>query len=172
MQDAVNSLKQAPGQALDYLKANPTIAAMLLAGGGAGLAGGYLTSQQPEDEAESNSSRRMRIIRNALLSAGAGAGAVGLGAIGYKRLSEAVPAGTMSPAEEKLKNPLVRAVGSGVNGLLFAPKGVEASKYIARTLGKKPNLLAGGGIGLATGAATGFFAPEIIQGLKEVLIGE
>ena len=54
---------------------------MLLAGGGAGLAGGYLTSQQPEDEAESNSSRRMRIIRNALLSAGAGAGAVGLGAL-------------------------------------------------------------------------------------------
>lgn len=116
-------ISDAAGKAKDYLGANPTLAAMLLAGGGSGLLGGYLTSRQPEEEGESKASRRMRILRNALIAAGAGAGAVGLGAAGLNRLSEAVPVGTQNPIEEKLTSPLVRGLGGVGAGLLGMAKG-------------------------------------------------
>lgn len=109
-------ITDAAGKAKDYLGANPTVAAMLLAGGGAGLLGGYLTSRQREEEGESKASRRMRILRNALLAAGAGAGAVGLGAQGFKTLAEAVPVGSKNPVEEKLTSPFMRALGAGGAG--------------------------------------------------------
>lgn len=111
------------GEAGDYLKANPTIAAMLAAGGGAGLLGGYLTSREPEDEDESKTSRRLRILRNALLSAGAGAGAVGLGAYGLDRLTNAIPAGAPNPVQEKFQSPFFRGVGSLAGGILGARAG-------------------------------------------------
>lgn len=112
----LDTLKGKASQAGDYLQANPTIAAMLLAGGGAGLLGGYLTSRQPEEEGESKTSRRLRILRNALLAGGAGAGAVGLGAEGFKRLSQAVPEGSKNPVEEKLTSPAFRALGAAGAG--------------------------------------------------------
>lgn len=114
-------LKDKASQAGDYLQANPTIAAMLLAGGGAGLLSGYLTSQQPEEESESKMQRRGRILRNALLAAAAGAGTVGLGAAGYKRLAEATPAGSVNPVQEKLTSPVARALGGiGLGGIGLA----------------------------------------------------
>jgi hypothetical protein len=108
-------LKDKASQAGDYLQANPTLAAMLLAGGGSGLLGGYLTSQQPEEEGESKASRRGRILRNALLAGAAGAGTVGLGTAGLKRLSEAAPAGSENPVQEKLTSLPARGLG-GIGG--------------------------------------------------------
>jgi hypothetical protein len=108
-------LKDKASQAGDYLQANPSLAAMLLAGGGSGLLGGYLTSQQPEEEGESKASRRGRILRNALLAGTAGAGAIGLGTAGLKRLSEAAPAGSENPIQEKLTSPTARGIG-GIGG--------------------------------------------------------
>ena len=99
------------GEAGDYLKANPTLAAMLAAGGGAGLLGGYLTAREPEDEQESKTSRRLRILRNALLAAGAGAGTVGLGSYGLDKLMTAVPEGAPNPVQEKLESPAFRGLG-------------------------------------------------------------
>jgi hypothetical protein len=113
-------LKDKSSQAGDYLQANPTIAAMLLAGGGSGLLGGYLTSQQEEEEGESKGSRRGRILRNALLAAAAGAGTVGLGTEGFKRLAEATPADSVNPVQEKLTSPVARGAGGvGLGALAF-----------------------------------------------------
>lgn len=114
----LDTLKSKASEAGDFLQANPTIAAMLLAGGGAGLLGGYLTARQPEEEGESKASRRLRILRNALLAGGAGAGVVGLGQQGFERLSEATPAGSKNPVQEKLTSPAVRGLG-GIGGALI-----------------------------------------------------
>lgn len=114
----LDTLKSKASEAGDYLQANPTLAAMLLAGGGAGLLGGYLTSRQPEEEGESKASRRLRILRNALLAGGAGAGAVGLGAEGLKRFSEAAPIGSKNPVQEKLTSNPARAIG-GIGGAIL-----------------------------------------------------
>jgi len=119
----LDTLKDTASEAGDYLQANPTIAAMLLAGGGSGLLGGYLTSQQKEDESESKMSRRGRILRNALMSAAAGAGAVGLGAEGYRRLAEATPADSVNPVQEKLTSPVARGIGAVGAGALGFVKG-------------------------------------------------
>lgn len=119
-------LKDKASQAGDYLQANPTLAAMLLAGGGSGLLGGYLTSQQPEEEGESKSQRRGRILRNALLAGGAGAGAVGLGAAGLKRLSEAAPLGSENPVQEKLTSLQARALGGAGGAALGFSRGSKA----------------------------------------------
>jgi len=94
-----------------------------LAGGGAGLLSGYLTSRQPEDETESKSQRRGRILRNALLAAAAGAGTVGLGAAGYNRLAEATPAGSVNPVQEKLTSPFARGAGALGAGAFAYTKG-------------------------------------------------
>jgi hypothetical protein len=144
---------------------------MLLAGGGSGLLGGYLTSQQPEEEGEDKASRRMRILRNALLAAGAGAGAVGLGSMGYDRFSEAIPAGSLSPVEEKLQNPWVRGAGAGGMGILGANKGNQALSSLFKMFGKKAPPGVGGLAGLAAGAGVGYFAPEMIEGVKDTLVG-
>jgi hypothetical protein len=119
-------LKSKASEAGDYLQANPTLAAMLLAGGGSGLLGGYLTSQQAEEEGESKSQRRGRILRNALLAGGAGAGAVGLGAAGLKRLSEATPSGSENPVQEKLTSPMARALGGAGGAALGFSRGSKA----------------------------------------------
>ena len=122
----LDALKDKASQAGDYLQANPTLAAMLLAGGGSGLLGGYLTSQQPEEEGESKMQRRGRILRNALLAGGAGAGAVGLGAAGLKRLSEAAPLGSENPVQEKLTSLQARALGGAGGAALGFSRGSKA----------------------------------------------
>ena len=119
-------LKDKASQAGDYLQANPTLAAMLLAGGGAGLLGGYLTSRQPEEEGESKMQRRGRILRNALLAGGAGAGAIGLGAAGLKHFSEAVPSGSINPVQEKLTSPEARLLGGAGGAAIGLSRGTKA----------------------------------------------
>lgn len=114
------------GEISTYLKGNPTVAAMLLAGGGAGLAGGLLTARQPKSRTESRSGRRLRILRNALLAGGAGAGAVGLGAMGFNRLSNAVPEGTKNPVEEKLTSTPTRVAGAAGAAAYGYSKGNKA----------------------------------------------
>lgn len=132
-------LKDKASQAGDYLQANPTLAAMLLAGGGSGLLGGYLTSQQPEEEGESKTSRRGRILRNALLAGAAGAGTVGLGAAGLKRLSEATPAGSENPVQEKLTSLSARGLGGlGGAGIGFS---IGAKKDLASEAAQAFNVL-------------------------------
>lgn len=117
------------GKAMNYIKSNPKITAMLLAGGGAGLLGGGLSAAAPEREGEDTASRRMRILRNAVLSAGAGAGAVGLGMEGYNRLNEAVPANMPHPIAEKLNSTPARALSGAA--------GVGAGAAAGRSLGGK-----------------------------------
>jgi hypothetical protein len=181
----LDTLKDKASQAGDYLQANPTVAAMLLAGGGAGLLGGYLTSQQDEDENESKMSRRGRILRNALLAGTAGAGAVGLGAAGYKRLAEATPAGSLNPVQEKLTSPIARGAGAvGAGALAFRSGGkmdMNALADQARSfLSAKDQLKAKGMsndalISLAktkgfSGGETGFLNPKNSRILK-ILLG-
>lgn len=76
---------------LSKMAMNPALAATLLAGGGGALAGGALTASGPENERESRSERRRRILRNALVSGAAGAGVVGAGAFGANQLMNALP---------------------------------------------------------------------------------
>lgn len=138
------SLSGMAANASDYLQANPTLAAMLLAGGGAGLLGGYLTSRQPEEEGESKASRRMRILRNALLAGGAGVGAIGLGAEGLRRFNTAIPAGSKTPIEEKVTSLPVRGAGAVGAGLLGLSRGGKLDETInasdaLRYLAKQPN---------------------------------
>jgi hypothetical protein len=125
----IDVLKDKSSKVGDYLQANPTIAAMLLAGGGSGLLSGYLTSQQ-EEEGESKGSRRGRILRNALLAAAAGAGTVGLGAEGFKRLAEATPADSVNPVQEKLTSPVARGLGGVGAGALAFMKGRGLDKLV------------------------------------------
>jgi hypothetical protein len=176
-------LKDKASQAGDYLQANPTVAAMLLAGGGSGLLSGYLTSQQAEEESESKAQRRGRILRNALLAAAAGAGAVGLGSAGYKRLAEATPAGSVNPVQEKLTSPFARGAGAIGAGLLGFSRGsnmdladiAEKARSFLRPAdqlaakGMKPDEI----ISFATSKgfsprSSGFFNPAISGGSQSI----
>lgn len=110
---AKDYLQSGAGAVQEFASANPTLAAMLLAGGGAGLVGGALTAKQPEVEGEAKSDRRKRILRNALLSAAGGAGAVGLGASALNRFATAVPSGSKGPIEQVAESALGRSAVSG-----------------------------------------------------------
>ena len=124
MQKITDTITQGAGaiqnkgqEAIQYLQSNPRIAAMLLAGGGAGLAGGMLTASSPNRATESKGSRRLRILRNALMAGGAGAGVVGLASSGGKRMLEAVPAQTEDPVAEMLTGGVPRGI-AGTAGVL------------------------------------------------------
>lgn len=192
LSQGLDVLKDKASQAGDYLQANPTIAAMLLAGGGSGLLGGYLTSQQEEEESESKMQRRGRILRNALLAAAAGAGAVGLGAEGYRRLAEATPAGSVNPVVEKLTSPFARGAGAAGAGILGFMQGdkldtLDAARQARGALSPDTLLKAKGStpseyIDLAkrkgfSPQRTGFFNPavagnsKILNGILKTLLG-
>ena len=130
MQKITDTITQGAGaiqnkgqEAIQYLQSNPRIAAMLLAGGGAGLAGGMLTASSPNRTTESKGSRRLRILRNALLAGGAGAGVVGLASAGSKRMLEAVPAQTEDPVSEMLTGGVARGIAGTAGGLAGAGLG-------------------------------------------------
>lgn len=130
MQAVTNKFKEVG----DYLKANPSIATMLLAGGGAGLAGGMLTGNSPERAGESSKDRRLRILRNALLTAGAGAGAAGLGMYGYDKFKNAIPEGMPHPAQEALTSTPARTLGAAGGAALMqrlGNKGDIADEFAA-----------------------------------------
>lgn len=78
-----------------------------------GLLGGAMTMGTPRRTGETPGGRRLRILRNALLAAGAGGGALALGQETMKNLSTAVPAGDMDPVERKFTSP----IGRGMMGL-------------------------------------------------------
>ena len=112
-----SAVKDTANEVIEYLKSNPRLASMLLAGGGAGLAGGMLTAGGAEREGETKGSRRLRILRNALLSGAAGAGAAGLGSEAFSRMEQAIPADQPHPLSAFLTGPEVRGAG-GVAGAL------------------------------------------------------
>lgn len=141
MQGIADKTSGAMNQAVEYLKSNPRVAAMLLAGGGAGILGGALTAREPERETEGKGSRRLRILRNALLAGGAGAGIVGLGSQGYKNLAEAVPAGTKDPFAEKLTSLPIRTLAGTAGGVAGAGIGGKADvKDFTDQIHSNPNL--------------------------------
>jgi hypothetical protein len=118
-----------------YLKDNPSVLASLLAGGGAGVLGGALTAMEKPQEGEDPSERRKRILRNALISAGGGAAAGGLGVKGYSLLSEAVPGGPPPTIGDKAQDlGLSALLTAGKSALGFGVgKGVG---HVAETLDK------------------------------------
>ena len=124
MQPVGDSLKDVGNSARDLLK-DPTVLAMLLGGTGAGIAGGYLSSRAKGTEGEDKSKRRKRILGNALLAAGAGAGAAGLGTSAYRSLKTALPANDVDPATSIL-TPLMRAGAVGGTGAFLHNRGAAA----------------------------------------------
>ena len=147
----IDFAKNKIGDIKDALSDNPTLAAMLMAGGGAGLAGGLLTHKEKEEQDETPAQRRMRILRNALIAGTAGAGAVGLGVEGYKRFQTAIPEGSPNPVTEKLTSMPVRGAGALAGmlaGMRRGAKGdyqdvaVHAHKTLERDGGYKPSVLA------------------------------
>lgn len=112
---------------------------LLASGAGAGLLGGYLTSQGRERRGESRGARRRRILRNALLAAGAGAGTVGLGMYGARQLGTALPEDDKDPTSSFFSSPGMR-LGYGGAGFLAAdgvaagkgPQGGRAKSLLAR----------------------------------------
>jgi hypothetical protein len=108
---------------LDQLK-DPKLLPLILGGAGAaGIAGGALTAGTPLQPNETPGQRRMRILRNGLLSAAAGGGAVALGGIGSHALTNALPAGDVDPITSAVTSPLTRlgasaATWGGLNARL------------------------------------------------------
>lgn len=128
---------------------NPDVLKSVLATAGvSGLAGGFLTAQTPQRAGETPGQRRMRIVRNALLTAGAGGGAMALGRAGLHDFASAVPSNSVDPVTGAVSSPIARAVyGGGVWSALN--KGRNADITAARsTLGNKlTNLVGSGGPG-------------------------
>lgn len=75
---------------------------MLAAAGGSGLLGGYLSSQTPERHGETRSQRRLRILQNAALTAGAGGAVAGTGLLAHSFLTD--------PEKEKTPPGLIEAI--------------------------------------------------------------
>ena len=110
------SRDQAAG-GLQELLSNPRVASMLLAGAGGGVVGGALSARSPRRRGETRGERRRRILRDALLTAGAGAGVVGLGQYGYDQLNTVLPEGPQNPISRTgsaLKIPGMALGGAGL----------------------------------------------------------
>lgn len=119
--DSSSSSTAMPGAGIldgakDYLSKNPTALAMLLGGAGSGLAGGYLSSRLPQAAGEDKAGRRKRILRNALLAAGVGAGATGLAMTGAKQLNTALPEDDVDPATRFATGAIPRSLAVGAVG--------------------------------------------------------
>ena len=110
--------------AKDYLSNNPTALAMLIGGAGSGLAGGYLSSRLPQAAGEDKAGRRMRILRNALMAAGVGAGATGLAMSGAKQLNTALPSDDVDPATRFATGAIPRSVAVGAVGAGLMKKNI------------------------------------------------
>jgi hypothetical protein len=92
---------------------------ILATAGASGLAGGYLTAQTPQRTDETPGQRRMRIIRNALLAGGMGAGAVAGGYTAMNQGGNALPANDVDPVTKSVTSPVARGVyGAGAFGAL------------------------------------------------------
>ena len=82
----------------DVLGENKDLAYTLAAAGLAGAGGGYLSSKA-EDPLESKGDRMRRILKNTLLSAGMGGGAMALGRYGMGQLNTSRPSGDLTPLQ-------------------------------------------------------------------------
>lgn len=95
-----NYMKTAEFQMPDI---DPKLLPALLAGGAGALTGGALTAMAPEREGEDRSKRRWRILRNALLLGGAGAGGTALLQKGVQNaIQEPLPMSDVSPTQKLL----------------------------------------------------------------------
>lgn len=104
---------------------DPKLLPMLLAGGAGALTGGALTAMSPERQGESRSKRRWRVLRNALLLGGAGAGGTALLQKGWKdAVSEPLPAADTNPTRKAIHDisggPIGLGAGAVGGGLLNA----------------------------------------------------
>jgi hypothetical protein len=177
---------------LQELMQDPNWSLPLLAAGGAGLAGGVLSSRTPRRYGETRAQRRWRMLRDAVLSAGAGAGAVALAQ--YGRDQFAGSGGTEEPPPEggglldRVPGP-VKDVTTGTteftkeNPYLAGGLGVMGGMG-AKALGAK-TLAAAGTLGMGAGAAgavgagagrlyvnqmrdqTGIDVDKLVQGFSE-----
>lgn len=145
MQPVGDSLQNAGASAAEFLK-DPTVLSMLLGGAGTGIAGGYLSSRSKGPEGEDKSKRRKRILGNALLAAGAGAGIAGLGHTAYSNLKTALPKDDVDPATSILE-PLLRVGAVGGTGAYLHNRGAglenNAQGTILRALKRKLESVSG-----------------------------
>jgi hypothetical protein len=118
--------------AFEMPKIDPKLIPALLAGGAGALAGGTLTAMSPERQGESRMKRRWRILRNALLLGGAGAGGTALLQKGIQNaVTEPLPANDVSPMQQKLHDLTSGGSGAAVTaggtamGLLRKIRGEE-----------------------------------------------
>lgn len=113
----------------------------LMFAGIGGLAGGALgglaSSQVPEHDDEDAGGRRRRIVRDALLSAVAGAGVGGLGAYGVNQLNTARPLNDDSAMAKLTGGWKTPAVGAGIGVGLGAGASVKGVANAQGALAKK-----------------------------------
>lgn len=114
-------------QILDQLKDPSTLNPILAAAGASGLLGGFATAQTARRRGETAGQRRLRIIRNALLAAGAGGGAVALGSYGLHNAANALPAGDEDPVKKTLTGGAAHGI-AGLATLLGLNGGSSAAK--------------------------------------------
>ncbi len=137
---------------LQELMQDPNWSLPLLAAGGAGLAGGVLSSRTPRRYGETRAQRRWRMLRDAVLSAGAGAGAVALAQ--YGRDQFAGSGGTEEPPPEG-------------GGLLDRVPGPVKDVTTGTTEFTKENpYLMGGGLATAALTAPKWIPPAMAAGAK------
>lgn len=135
----------------ENLSNNPGALNALLAGGGSALLGGWLSSRNKGKDDEDPGERRKRILLNALLAGGAGAGAGYLATQGYKSLAEASPAGTSSELEKAVAGPVPRGLAAGATGAGLYAGGLKkdtqalqrlvGAAFDEKNIGKNPNKL-------------------------------
>lgn len=127
------------GNVKNYLSNNPSAAAMLLGGGASSLMGGWLASRNKGDDEETQGERRKRILMNALLAGGLGAGAVGAGIGAYNKFNNAIPQGESStgPVADAATGLLGRGTAAGVVGAGLYRAGLKRDTQAAKNLAEK-----------------------------------
>lgn len=102
----------------EYAKNNQGVLTGALATAGAGgLLGGYMSSRGRRRAGETRGQRRMRILRDALLTAGVGGAAAGLGGAAYKQLANALPSNDKDPVTNLFTSPFGRTgMGAAAGG--------------------------------------------------------
>ena len=127
---------------------DPKILPSLLAGGAGALAGGTLTAMSPEREGESRGHRRMRILRNALLLGGAGAGGAALLQGGLHNTLTPLPASDVDPTKKFIHDSVYSKAGIGAQlglgatglGLLSAAEEKAKATSLLSSLTNRLNL--------------------------------
>jgi hypothetical protein len=155
----------------------------LAAAAASGLIGGGMTAGTPLRRGETPGSRRLRILRNALLAAGAGGGAMALGQKAMENFNTALPVGDQDPVARKFTSPVGRimqgALGVGVahNGLGRKEDYLRAQKSLAGSSGVAANDLPESARkmfktdGITKGLMNSEHGPKIHAGIERELQG-